>query len=495
MNANTGASQEHKLVLMLCLAAAVHVFVFSAAFPFFDNLDEPMHLDLVLKYSHGHVPRDFEMVSVESSVYLTFYSTYSYRFSPDQFPGHQMPPPLWTQTPEVMKQVLASTSPRWQEQTNYESSQAPLYYTLGGCWWNFGKVLGFHDGPLLYWLRFLDVALVAGVVWLGYVAARVVFPENVFLRLGLPALVAFMPQSAFYSIENDVLSAVSFGVAFICLVRWLENPSTFWGAATGLSLAATFLTKTTNLPFVLAAGVAVLVKIWLCRNRIRAQLPSLSIFLGCSGLPVIAWMIWCDAHFGDLTGSAIKTHFLGWTLKPVSQWLSHPIFTAPGAWTFFCGNVDTFWQGEHIWHSHQLRLPGSDIVYTLVSLALIVAALVAMMLQFSKLASMQRYALGLSVVCIVMAFGFFGLMSVIYDFHDCPYPSKAYPYFASGRLMLAGVTPFLLLAVYGLDCLLNRFGNRMKFTALAAMILAMLTVEIITDWPVFANPYNWYHLP
>jgi hypothetical protein len=50
VNANLEASTERKLVLLFCMAAAFHVFVFSAAFPFFDNLDEPMHLDLALKY-------------------------------------------------------------------------------------------------------------------------------------------------------------------------------------------------------------------------------------------------------------------------------------------------------------------------------------------------------------------------------------------------------------------------------------------------------------
>jgi hypothetical protein len=406
-----------------------------------------------------------------------------------------MPPPLWTETPEIIKQVVASTSPAWQKQTNYECSQPPLYYLAGGGWWNLGKALGFHDERLLYWLRFLNIALVAGVVWLGYAAARMAFPENSFLRLGVPALIAFMPQSAFYSIENDALSAVTFGIAFICLLQWIENPSTFWGAGTFLALAATCLTKTTNLPLLVVVAGAMLAKVWLSRKNMHARWPALILSLGCASLPVIGWTIWCKVYFGDLTGSAIKIHNLGWTLKPISQWLNHPIFTVPGAWAFFCGNVDTFWQGEFAWHNHQLRLPGSDVVYTLMSLALVGAAFIAMVSQFSKIAPMQCYALGLSLAVIVMTLGFFGFMSIIYDFHDCPYPSRAYPYFASGRLLLGALIPVLLLIVYGLDRLLSRFGSGVKFTALAAIILAMLTVEMVTDWPAFASPYNWYHLP
>jgi hypothetical protein len=33
-------SNESKWVFLFCLLAAIHVFVFSAAFPFFNNVDE-----------------------------------------------------------------------------------------------------------------------------------------------------------------------------------------------------------------------------------------------------------------------------------------------------------------------------------------------------------------------------------------------------------------------------------------------------------------------
>ena len=49
-------AQERSFVWLLCLLAAVHVFVFSAAFPFFTNVDEPAHFDLVINYSQGHIP-------------------------------------------------------------------------------------------------------------------------------------------------------------------------------------------------------------------------------------------------------------------------------------------------------------------------------------------------------------------------------------------------------------------------------------------------------
>ena len=60
--------------------------------------------------------------------------------------------------------------------------------------------------------------------------------------------------------------------------------------------------------------------------------------------------------------------------------------------------------------------------------------------------------------------------------------------------MLGALIPFLLLFVFGLDRTLKNFGNAAKFSALAGIILFMLITEITIDWPVFQNPYNWFHM-
>ncbi len=53
------ARHERKLILLLCAIAALRVFTFCAAFPFFNNVDEQAHVDLVMKYARGDVPREF----------------------------------------------------------------------------------------------------------------------------------------------------------------------------------------------------------------------------------------------------------------------------------------------------------------------------------------------------------------------------------------------------------------------------------------------------
>ena len=511
---------EKKVALLLCVLAAIHVFVFSAAFPFFNNVDEPSHFDLVVKYSHGHVPRGRETFSPDASIYLTLFSSCAFMGTPADFPNHQMPAPLWTETPEQIRRDLQATSAAWQTQYDYEVSQTPLYYSLAGFWWRAGQWLGLGTGHLLYWLRFLNIALVAAAVWLAYAVARMVFPEdNPFLRLAPSILLAFMPQTAFYSLSNDVLSPICFGLTFLCLLKWRSlapsslaapkpseggpsipaTPPVLLAAATGLAFAATWLCKATNLPLLAVAGVALLVQTWRTfrRSGLRALPPAL-FFAALAVPPVIAWGFWCKLHYGDFSGSKLKAQKLGWTLKPFPEWWHHPIFSPHGIWRYLTGQLSTFWQGEFTWHNQPMALPGTASIYTVVSLALVAIAVHRI---FSKNTSTprqsdtERQALQLSVICFLATLGFFALMSIIYDFHDCPNPSRDDPYFHAGRMLLGVLIPFLLVAASGLDRLLHLFNSRTKFIILGVFISVMLASEIVTDWPAFSSPYNWFHLP
>ena len=60
------AANERVLILLLCVAAALRVFIFSAAFPFFSNIDEDLHFDLITQYSHAQIPRSFDRPKEET---------------------------------------------------------------------------------------------------------------------------------------------------------------------------------------------------------------------------------------------------------------------------------------------------------------------------------------------------------------------------------------------------------------------------------------------
>jgi hypothetical protein len=393
--------------------------------------------------------------------------------------------------------MLSARKALWND-LNHEASQPPLYYTVAGLWWRAGKLCGFHGGFLLYWLRFLNLVFVAALVWLGYVAARLVFPGERFLRLGVPALLAFFPQTAFYSIQNDVLSPVCFGAAFILLVQLdrAEMPGVRLGTATGLALAATFLTKFSNLPLLVVAALFIGFKIrQLTRaGTLRAAGPALLALALCAGLPMLVWLAWCKYNFGDFTGTAAKIQLLGWTHKPFGEWWHHPIFTPPGFGTFISKLMARFWRGEFLWHGQALASPVVDAIYAISSVCLVVLALAGLRPQSTATES-QRHALWSGFWSFTAAIAFLGFLSLIYDFHNCVYPSREHPYFLSGRLMLGALIPFVMLYVYGLDRALGCAKcNWIRPLALAGIILFMLASEIATDWPVFSSQYNWFHM-
>src|SRR5207248_3945428 len=89
---------ESVLILLLCVAAAIRVFIFSAAFPFFSNVDEDLHFDLITQYSHGRLPRAFDSLKDETLTWIVPHASPEFLFTPDQFPDGKFPPPLWKQT-------------------------------------------------------------------------------------------------------------------------------------------------------------------------------------------------------------------------------------------------------------------------------------------------------------------------------------------------------------------------------------------------------------
>jgi len=497
-NPKSPSSEDRKIIFLLCFLAAIHVFIYSAAFPFFNITDEDAHFDLVVKYSHGHIPVGLETASSESAGYMVLYGTREYLYAPDELPAGKLPPPEWTRPANETSGKLFGYKVGARMGINHENSQAPLYYALAALWFHAGEALGIHGGSLLFWLRLLDVFLMTALIWLGWLASRKIFEENLFLRTGIPALIAFIPQTAFYSINNDVLSPLCFGAVYLCMVCLLrtDKPDVRLGTATGLALAATYLAKISNLPLIAVALAAVIFKSWrlAATGKFRASLPSMACLALCAGLPISAWRAWIKYNFGDSTGAAMKMKLLGWTCKPFDQWWHHPIFTPHGFWLFISKLAATFWQGEFLWHGRPLTSPAVDRIYLVMSGAFVGIAMFAVLRRSALATKPQRQALWLGFACIIVAVGFLGALSVVYDFHDCFYPSRQQPYFTSGRLILGALIPFMLLFVFGIDCALKQFRNAVKFLVLTAIILFMLAAEIITDWPVFSSQYNWFHM-
>ncbi len=486
--------QNNRAILfLLCVVGAAHVFIFSAAFPFYSVVDEQMHVDLAIKYSQGKIPRSLAAADAEAAPYLAIFGSPEFL----QTSG-EIPPPAWKQPIETVRDKLAARQAFFASQfQNHESSQPPLFYAVAGAWWQFGKVLHFDGLALLYWLRFLNVALIVALVALGWLAARQVFPENNFVQFAVPAFIALLPQSTFYAVNNDIAAPLAFGAAFVLLLKFweVEKLSLPLVAGLGLALAATFLVKISNLPLLAVAGIFVALKFlgMLWRGKLREIFSALLVLIFTVGLPVAAWMAWCKNNFGDLTGSALKIKFLNWTDKPVAEWLHHPICTAQGFWFFLKGNLASFWFGEQLWHRAPLANADADSAVVIITLGALAFALVALLLPRSGFTTPQRTAVTFGFFCGAAMLGFFALLSVKYDFQDCFYPSREKPFFVSGRLLLGMLVPFLILVVAGLDRLMKNFQANTKYFVLLVLLGFLVASEIATDLPVFSSAYNWFH--
>jgi hypothetical protein len=490
--------KECRLIWLLCGVAALRVFVYSAAFPFFNNVDEVSHFDMVIKYSRLPMPTGMAHYSEESIPSIVESGSPEYLYSLNQFPNGRVPPPHWLHPDEPVRVPYGESLSWWRTHPNHESANAPLYYIVAGLWMRVGQWVGLKDLCLLYWIRFLNIAAAGGLIWTGYAAARIVFPERRHCRLGVPLLLAFFPQSIYYAIQSDTLSPLCYGAAFVGLINLLgtDTPGRRLGILTGLALASVWLVKVTNLPLVGVGMLAVVFKaISLGRaGKLRQAMAPLALLLGCAAAPIGAWCLWCQYAFGDFTGATVKIHSLFWIPKPFADWWRHPVFTPAGLVTFWSGLVSSFWRGELVWMGRRLAVPGVDAFYWGSSLLLAGAAVFSLLWEGGGAAATTRKALWLSFWSFAGMVAFMGLTSIAFDYRNCDYPSASHPYVTSGRLLCGALIPFLLLYVHGLDKALSPIkSGAASAVALAGIVVLMVVSEFLLNLPAFSSQYNWFH--
>jgi hypothetical protein len=495
----TDSRSEHIFVIVLCILAAARVFVYSAAFPCFNNVDEQMHFDLVYKYSVGHVPKQkIENYSRQAAELIVLYGTPEYFHGPAGFPDGRVPPPPW-KIPNVRStEEFDRAVSNWQKQGNHETTSFPVYYTVAGLWSAAGRAAGLRGGHFLYWIRFLNIVLFAALVYLSYLIGRTLAADNPVQRLGLPVMTAFFPQDVFYSINSDALSPLLFAISFFMLLQlYFENRSILYHALAGSAVAGCFLVKVSNLAVLVLLGFIAMLKVrdLLAEGRLPGYLTRLLVLILTSLAPIGLWLARNYFLFRDITGSAHKAEYLGWRVKPLGQVLDHPIFTVDGILTFLRGVTETFWRGEFVWHLEPIRLPWMDIFYVFSSAVFMGASLLALLPKRAGTNKKYRYLIAMSLGTVVLSVLLLAALSVPFDFGDCWFPSRESPYFLAGRLISCCLLPFLILYVDGL----GRLTWRRKKPALALVILSLIAIgvtlsELFITLNVFSSQYNWFHL-
>src|SRR5258706_11065379 len=128
-------AKDTATIALMCLVACVRVFVYSAAFPFFNKVDEQAHLDLVCKYSHGPVPRQLESFGRESAELITLYQSPEYLMFSQDGSAPYTPPPKWTLPEAERSAALAVAAAGRERRVNHDATQPPVYYVVAGAWY------------------------------------------------------------------------------------------------------------------------------------------------------------------------------------------------------------------------------------------------------------------------------------------------------------------------------------------------------------------------
>jgi hypothetical protein len=492
--------REKQIVIVLCLAAAIRVLTFSLSFPFFNNIDEELHFDLVKHYAYSGMPTSLSPYSQNTIEQILIYRSPEYIKPPSAFVGGEYPTPVWARSSPEPRDIWAFKQRFWNNSRNPESLSPPLYYLVASIWYRLGALALDPDGGyILYWTRSLNALIVAVAVWSGYAVARAIFPGRRSIAVIAAILIASFPQDAFYGIQSDTLSPLCFAIAFFFTIRFCgEDPPKFTtGFAAGFAIAATVLTKTANLPL-LAAALGILgfkVTHMIATRRLRAITPGTAWLIFGMCLPIGAWLTRNYFLCGDLTASKAKIATLGWTTKPFNQWLQHPIFTIEGFGTFYSKLVASFWRGELIWHGELLSSSSMDRFYWISTLVLSVLCLKSLFSASTSVSGQQRLALWFAVLSVFLSIIFSAFLSIVFDFGDCHYPSRANPYFVSGRLLSGMLIPFMLLYAWALDTSLSWIKNpSLRWFFIGAIASAITLSTIAVNGVAFFSKYNFFHL-
>lgn len=479
--------------------ACVRVLALSAAFPTFNNVDEPAHFDVICKYADGRIPRDLEPYSSEAIEVLAWHSTPEYLTPPDRYATLEVPTPPEELPPEKAIPVAGQLTESYTAWPDPECTQPPVYYAVAGQWRRLGELLGLTDIRLVYWIRFLNALIFGLLVWTAYACVRRLFPGSPLIHAGVPLMLAFFPQDVFYGMNNDVLSPLVYTAAFYSLLRIYgeDRLSYRFHAAAGLAVAAVLLVKVSNITILapMCLILAAVLKRARSDGRLRETLPRVGLTVTAALIPVSAWMVAGCLAAGDPFGVGAKADYFGWTYKPLGALFEHPIFTAAGAGTFLSELTARFWRGEITWHMAPMAMREADYFYVASTALFIGAAVLSLFGRRRERASGERFAGWMGVSAVAASVAMMAALSINFDFGECFYPSAAFPYFVSGRLILGVLVPFLVLYVQGLDVLMTRLRLRTGRLAVLMVIVALITAsEIALELPVFRSQFNWFHV-
>jgi uncharacterized membrane protein len=455
------------------------------------------HFDLIHKFARGTWPGRSDL-SFDPEVVDVWIldGTFEYLNRPGTlWVGVDYPPPVRDWKRSVRDQQIQSQrdSPGLGRLINHEAHEPPVYYAVAAVWHECGRALGLSPASTVYWVRFLNVLLFPALVALAYRFCEPYFGPPV--ALAVAALTAFFPNTVYFTINADVLSPLAVLLALFFLLRWYEHerPGPWLAAGAGLLTAAAVLVKMTNTAILGIAAALVVLRLWRDRQPARVLAVAWPLALAAT-LPPFLWGLRNRLVLGEWTGTTAKTLAQNWTPKETfGELLDHPLFTPGGLPAFLKALCISFFRGDASWHGEVFHFPPTEIFF-LVTVPVFVTGGLVIALRRGSQEPRARLAAGIAALLIVTYLAELLALSLRWDFGDNPYPSRAFPFFAFGRIVGGALVPLLALYAYGIEALVGR-RPRWLAAATAVPIVMMVLGQVAYVMGTTDSLFNWFHLP
>jgi hypothetical protein len=365
----------------------------------------------------------------------------------------------------------------------YEDHQPPLYYLLQSLVYKL-------TGGSLTATRLFSALIGAGIVICTYAIARLLLPGHPHIALGGAALVAFLPQhvAVLASVNNDSLAGLIIGLTLVTTLLYLKNPNVDGLGLNhptplllGLLVGIGQLTKLSTLFLIGLVFIAILLKWWTQKPATaggtkRALSPLIVSFIAFA-LPVLIlggfeWVHNLTVYgFPDIFGQ--RQHNLVVADQPRTAQLIDSVGFGAYLQTAIQTTFNSFW-GQFGWMA--LPLPGW--MYT-VFLGLVLVAGSGLVVGAIRLRNTPPTEESIETSAphwkrnawiIISLTALFAVLAYIY--YNLEFLQL------QGRYMFAGIIPFGLGMVLGVDAWRQTLLGRIKFARWLTPALFALLVPL-----------------
>lgn len=190
--------------------------------------------------------------------------------------------------------------------------------------------------------RGVNVILGTLAVVVTWLTARLMWPQNRWMPIGIVPLIAFLPQFLYMSgtLNNDVIAALAGAAVCLVCVALIQRPGPLtlpirWGIIFGTAYSLALMSKFNLAPFGLPLGLVIMYKTLWGRQHWQRFLVAGTTMIGTTAVLAGWWFVRNQLLYGEPTGFRILTEL--WGVREASSSWGLLWIELPGIWSTFIG--------------------------------------------------------------------------------------------------------------------------------------------------------------